>query len=105
MIQETARGVQDFIRGLDASIEEAPKKFYVAYRTSQNIVCMEVQKAKILLLLKLDPKENPGPRGRSRDVTSIGHYGTGDLELTVKSAADLEVAKPYIEKAYREIGG
>jgi predicted transport protein len=104
-MQDMARGVQDFIRGLDASIEEAPKKFYVAYRTSQNIVCMEIQKQKILLFLKLDPSRHAGPRGLTRDVSKIGHYGTGDLEVTLKTTADLEAAKPYIEKAYREIGG
>jgi predicted transport protein len=104
-IQDIAHSVQDYIRGLDASIEEAPKKFYVAYRTSQNIVCMEVQKQKILLYLKLDPKKDPGPPGISRDVSEIGHFGTGDLEVTVKTPADFEASKPFIEKAYREIGG
>ena len=57
-LQDLGRGVQDFIRGLDASIEEAPKKFYVAYRTSQNIICMEIQRQKILLFLKLNPAKD-----------------------------------------------
>jgi len=33
--------------GLDAGMEENPKKFYIAYKTSQNIVCMEIKKSKI----------------------------------------------------------
>jgi predicted transport protein len=104
-IQELALASKDFIRGLDVSIEEAPKKFYVAYRTSQNIVCMEVQKQKIYLFLKLDPTTDAGPPRISRDVSEIGHFGTGDLEVTLKTQADLEAAKPFIEKAYRGIGG
>jgi predicted transport protein len=66
---------------------------------------MEIQRQKIVLYVKLDPTTDPGPPGLSRDVTDIGHFGTGDLEITLKTMADLEAAKPSIEKAYREIGG
>ncbi len=35
-------------------------------------------------------------------MSSIGHWGTGDLELTLHTPADLEKAKPLIERAYSE---
>lgn len=35
-------------------------------------------------------------------MSNIGHWGTGDLELTLRTSADLEKAKPLIEKAYSE---
>jgi hypothetical protein len=38
--------------------------------------------------------------GWARDVSQIGHYGTGDLELTITSMADLEKGFPLIEKSY-----
>lgn len=103
-VKQLALSAQEFILGLDPAIEEAPKKFYVAYRTTQNIVCMEVQKHKILFFLKLDPSKHPGPPGISRDMREIGHFGTGDLEITVKTAADLELLKPYVQKAYEQVG-
>ncbi|NNU43588.1 DUF5655 domain-containing protein [Ramlibacter montanisoli] len=103
-IKSLALAAQEFILTLDPAIEEAPKKLYVAYRTTQNIVCMEVQKQKILFFLKLDPGKEPGPPGISRDMRDIGHFGTGDLEVTVKSDADLEQLKPYIQKAYDQVG-
>lgn len=82
-----------------------PKKFYVAYKISQNILCMVVQKQAVVLYLKLDPKQASGPTGISRDMPEIGHFGTGDLEITLKSASDLDAAKPYIKQAYEKIGG
>lgn len=82
-----------------------PKKFYIAFKTSQNIVCLEVKHKKLLLYLKLDPKQVTGPKGISRDVTKIGHFGTGDLELTVSNTEELERAKPLIKLAYEEVGG
>ena len=91
--------------GLDPAMEEAPKKLYVAYRTTQNIVCAEPQKQKVLLFLKLDPIQHTGPPGISRDVSNIGHFATGDLEIAVKNAEDLERAKPFMKLAYEHIGG
>ncbi|MDP3719491.1 MAG: DUF5655 domain-containing protein [Acidobacteriota bacterium] len=104
-IRELALAVNEFTTGLDSSIDVAPKKLYVSYKTSQNILCMEVKHKKLLLYLKLDPKKFPGPKGISRDVSSIGHFGTGDLEITVSDSAEVELAKPLIRKAYEEVGG
>ena len=102
-IKAIALAVQEYVMGLDPSIEEVPKKLYVAYKLAQNIVCMEIQKSKISLYLKLKPKSLKGLPAFSRDVTDIGHFGTGDLELTLASLHDLEVAKPLIEMAYQGV--
>lgn len=99
-----ATAVQEYMLGLDPAVEEAPKKLYVAYKISQNIVCMEVHKSELLLFLKLDPKQVKPLPTNARDVGDIGHYGTGDLELRVRSEQELEAAKPLIERAYRKVG-
>lgn len=104
-VKNLAMQIQDFVLGLDPAIDENPKKFYVGYKISQNIVCMELRKQKIYLYIKLDPKTLSGLPAIARDVTRIGHYGTGDLEITVKSVNDLETAKQYIEMAYKKVGG
>ena len=104
-IRQLAIVANDFIAGLDPSIEVAPKKFYVAYKTSQNIVCMEVKQQRVILYLKLDPKSVRGPKGISRDVSEVGHYGTGDLEVSIKGQADFDAAKLFIQMAYEQVGG
>ena len=104
-MQNLARSVQEFLLGLDPSMEEAPKKYYVAYKISQNIACMEIQKQRVLLYVKLDPKTVEAPKKIARDVTNIGHYGTGALELSVRTLQDLELVEPLLEQAYQKIGG
>ncbi|MHC4574151.1 MAG: DUF5655 domain-containing protein [Planctomycetota bacterium] len=104
-IKNLAIDVRQYITGLDASIEEKPKKFYVVYKTSQNFACMEIRKQKVILFLKLDPRSITDVPEIVRDVSNIGHFGTGDLELTIKTAADFEMAKAYIEMAYQKVGG
>lgn len=105
MIKDLAHAIQEYILGLDTSIEQSPKKMYVAYKISQNIVCMEVQTQLIRLFLKLKPSDIENPPKIYRDVTNIGHYGTGEAEFTLKSEDDLETSKPYIELAYQQVGG
>lgn len=97
--------LDDFILSLDPSMEKAPKKNYIAYRVSQNIVCVEVQKQRLLLYVKLDPKQLDRLPEIARDVSAIGHYGTGDLELQVRTEEEIEQVKPYIQLAYQKVGG
>lgn len=103
--QDLMLKVQEFMTGLDQSAEEAAKKLYVAYRTTQNIVCMWAKQQEVTLFVKLDPKKVKGPPGISRDVTKVGHYGTGNLEINLKTLKDFEAAKPFLRKAYEEAGG
>ena len=96
--------IEDYISSIDESIEEVPKKFYIAYKVTQNFVCLEVQKSRIVLYLKLKPSEIEIPEN-GRDVTNIGHYGTGNLEIEIKTADDFDIAKEYIQQAFDNIGG
>jgi predicted transport protein len=105
LIKELVLSIQEFILSLGSSIEEVPKKFYIAYKISQNIVCMKAEKKRVILYLKLDPKKIKNPPKISRDMTDVGHWGTGDFELTITSQQDFETAKPFIEIAYQKIGG
>jgi predicted transport protein len=97
--------VQEFVTGLDEAIEERPKKLYIAYRTTQNIVCVEPQQKKVYLFLKLDPKKVRLEKGFARDVSNVGHFGTGDVEVTLTTLEDLERARPLIQQAYAVVGG
>ncbi|MGE4488509.1 MAG: DUF5655 domain-containing protein [Kiritimatiellales bacterium] len=104
-IQELIHSIREFVTGLDSAIEEVPKKFYVAYKASQNIVCMETKSRNIKLFIKLKPSDVLEPPKNFRDVSNIGHYGTGDVEFTISSLGELEEVKKYIEMAYNKVGG
>jgi len=103
--RDLALAIQEFVMGLDPAMEEVPRKVSVAYKISQNIVCMVVYKKHICLYLKLDPKKIRKHPPKARDVTNIGHYGTGDFQMRIENTTDFERAKPFIEKAYRRVGG
>jgi predicted transport protein len=104
-VRELCFAVKDFIMDLDPAMEEVPKKFYIAYKISQNIACMKVESQGLLLFLKLDPKQIDKMPKIARDVSKIGHVGTGNFEIRIRSEQDIEITKPYLEMAYRKVGG
>ncbi|MFW5852257.1 MAG: DUF5655 domain-containing protein [Bacteroidota bacterium] len=104
-VLELFHSIRDYIISLDSSIEETPKKHYIAYKTSQNFVCMQTYKRKITLFLKLNPDEISDIPKQGRDVRTIGHYGTGDFELSIHNLSDFEEVKFLINEAYKNIGG
>lgn len=104
-VKDWVHELREYIMSIDDSVEEVPKKFYVAYKVAQNFVCMQTYKNKVTLFLKLNPRDFDKLPENARDVSNIGHYGTGNFELVINSSADLEDAKKFVKQAFDEVGG
>jgi predicted transport protein len=88
--------------GLGDDVQVKVLKLYIAFRRIKNFASVEVQvgKDRLVVYVKVDPDTVALEEGFTRDVRTIGHWGTGDLEITIKSMADLERARPLLEKSY-----
>jgi predicted transport protein len=91
-----------FLLALGDDVQLKVQKYYFAFRRIKNFACVEVhpQTMRILLFVKVDPTSIQLEKGFTRDVRNIGHYGTGDLEISIQNDADLERAKPLVLKSY-----
>lgn len=94
----------DFINSLGDDIQSRQLQMYIAFARLRNFVCLEVRRQRgiVLLYLNLDPNDIEFETGFTRDMRGIGHYGTGDVEVTISSSATLEKAKPLIQQAYEK---
>lgn len=92
----------NFIESLGDDIVQNQLKLYLAYKKIQNMVCIEIYNKQIILFLKLNPETVTLEKGFTRDMRSIGHYGTGDLQIIIKNATDFDKAKPLLERVYNE---
>ena len=94
----------EYLTELGDDVQQGITKFYIAYKRIKNFACMEIKRTVgtgvIRLYLKINPDTVDIRDGFTRDVREIGHYGTGDLELTIANSDDLERAKPLILKSY-----
>ncbi|MCX5230484.1 DUF5655 domain-containing protein [Streptomyces sp. NBC_00233] len=83
-------------------VEVAVLRHYIAYRRLVNVasVLFRPKHQVILVYLRLDPDTVVLEDGFTRDMRGVGHLGTGDLEVRIASAADLEKAAPLIRRAF-----
>lgn len=97
--------IKSFILAQGDDVQEKPLKLYMAFKRLRNFVCATVipkQDPHVRLWLKLDPDSLKLEDGFSRDVRSIGHWGTGDVEIVVRNPSDFEKARSLIERSYQE---
>ena len=94
--------VNTYCINLGDDVQVKTLKFYQAYKRIKNFVCAEVrpQLHHVLLYLKVDPDTVILEEGFTRDVRSVGHYGTGELEVTITGMEDLKKAEPLINTSY-----
>ncbi len=83
-------------------VEFKTLKLYFAFRRLKNFACVEVhpQSRKLLVFVKHPDPAAVAEVKFARDVTNIGHFGTGNLELTLSSKSDVEKARHLIEQSY-----
>lgn len=94
--------LEAYLMSLSDEVIKKTMQLYIAFRRIKNFACVEIkpQVGVIRVYLKIDPTSIIIKEGFSRDVSNIGHFGTGDLELTIGSYEDLDEAKPLILQSY-----
>lgn len=95
--------VADYLEAQGDDVQVKTTDFYVAFRRIKNFACVELrnQLGKLLVYVRIDPTTVTIEPGFTRDVRGIGHFGTGDLEITIQSMADLDRAKSLFDVAYQ----
>lgn len=101
-LQDIYAAVEQFLTGLGDDIQIKELKMYTAFKRIRNFACMEIypQTRTIYVYLKLDPDTVQHQEGFTRDLRNIGHFGTGDLQLSLKTMSDFEKAQPLFVRAY-----
>jgi predicted transport protein len=94
-----------YLMALADDVQMQMLKYYVAFKRIKNFACVEIytREKKMLVTVKVDPDTVTLEPGFTRDVRKIGHLGTGDLEITIRSDDDLEKAKPLLIKSYEAL--
>ena len=91
--------------GMGSDVQEKQLQQYVAFKRIKNFATVDVRaggQEKLLVYVKVNPDTVTLEEGFTRDVRDIGHWGTGDLEITIRSMDDLTKARPLLEKSYED---
>jgi len=98
--------MQKSILMLDPCINEEFLKLYVAYKAETNFVDVVPQAKRLLLILNLGIADIEDPKGLCRDISNIGRWGNGDVEVGLNNVDDLPYIMGLIRQSFEhQMGG
>lgn len=97
-IRELFDAFRKEVLAMDACVTEEIFKLYIAYKAETNFVDVVPQARRLRLSLNMRFAELDDPRGICKDVTTIGRWGNGDVEVGMASLDEL----PYIMGLVRQ---
>lgn len=85
---------------IDPCVTEEYLKLYVAYKAETNFVDVVPQAKRLRLSLNMGFHEIDDPKGRCVDVSNLGRWGNGDVEIHLSSADELPYVMGLIRQAF-----
>jgi predicted transport protein len=97
---ELLASLGDYILSLGDDVQVKELRLYVAFKRLKNFATLVPQQKRLVLYLHLDPESVLQKLPQAKDVSAKGHWGTGDVEFSIATQADLDAVKPFIVQAY-----
>ena len=89
------------ILNLGTYVKREFKKLYIAYKADTNFVDVVIQNARLRLSINMKFADVFDPKGICKDVTDIGRWGNGDVEVGLDSLDALDDVMAIIEQSFR----
>jgi len=101
-LRDLYESLKAYLIALGDDIQVNAVKNYFAFKRLRNFACIDIkpQNHELVAWLNLDPSTVEMVTGFTRDVTKIGHHGTGNVEVTIANQTDFEKALPLFQKSY-----
>ncbi len=87
------------VLNLDASITEEVLKLYIAYKVITNFVDVVPQARRLRLSLNMRFDEINDPRHLCKDVSNLGRWGNGDVEVGLSTPEELPYVMSLVKQA------
>lgn len=75
-------------------------KHYVSYKAETNFADLQAQASNLKLHLNMQFDDLDDPKRLARDVTGIGHYGMGDVEVFLRNQEELPYVMSLVRQAF-----
>ncbi len=104
-MREVFEAFRKEVRALDPCVAEEFLKLYVAYKAETNFVDVVPQAKRLRLSLNMPFADVTDPRGLCKDVSGLGRWGNGDVEVSLASLAELPYALGLVRQSFeRQMG-
>jgi predicted transport protein len=93
------------VLALDPCVTEEFMKLYVAYKAETNFVDVVPQAKRLRLSINMAFAEISDPKALCKDVTNLGRWGNGDVEVGLNSLDELPYVMGLVRQSYeRQMG-
>jgi len=93
------------VLALDPCVTEEFLKLYVAYKAETNFVDVVPQAKRLRLSLNMSFSDINDPKGLCKDVSNIGRWGNGDVEIGLTSVDELPYVMGLVRQSFeRQMG-
>lgn len=91
-----------FALNVDGDILEKPNKIYISYKHGKNFCEVHPQSKDIKIWLDISYSDLDDPKKIGRDVSKVGHHGTGEVETKLGNLSELDDVMNLIEQSYKQ---
>lgn len=96
-VAELYETYKNAILNLDTSIETKPQKHYISFWKDTQCFCsVLLQNTGIKIVINLPKGRLDDGKKLARDVSGVGHLGTGDYEVKVTDTRFLEIGRAHV---------
>lgn len=81
-------------------VREEYKKLYIAFKSYTNFVDIVPQKSRLKLQLNIDYSDIVDPKGLSKDISDLGRWGNGDVEVVISNINEIDDVMELIQQAF-----
>ena len=93
------------VLALNPCVTEEFMKLYVAYKAETNFVDVVPQTKRLRLAINMTFAEINDPKGLCKDVTNLGRWGNGDVEVVLNALDELPYIMSLVRQSYeRQMG-
>jgi predicted transport protein len=90
------------VLALDPCVVEEIVKSYIAYKAETNFLDVVAQAKRLRLSLNMKFHELHDEKRIARDMTNVGHYGNGDVEIAISAVEELPYVMGLVRQAYEK---
>mgnify|MGYP001395836042 CR=1 FL=1 len=104
---ELYRAIDQFCLSLrPGAVERRYLAKYISYVIGKETFCsLHILRGGLRVWLKLKYNRLDSPPAFARDMSGIGHWGIGDLELAINSHSQLEEGLPFVRTSFEACAG
>ena len=88
------------IMKLSPRVKKEYKKLYVAYKLDTNFVDIVFQKQRLRISINMKFSELNDPNGICKDISGLGRWGNGDVELFMEHQDELDQIMEIVKQSY-----